>query len=1609
MRKLLSPNPQTIEKTSIESFSAVMAKKPSCSSPVGKKYTILASALLRGKDNTRIYSMTAINHKFRNYFRHEYTNIALSFEISGGQFRLAMPFRMRHNEKKFADKFNLISDILGEYNCSDIKKLIDETARLSKNDIDQQSLRTKINSAVLDRGYSEMSFDPVFDCNEVFLIDKKTDRIMTEPGFSMRNPMHHSIDNFIYIVKTWKIWKLLNNDLNINALLIFGKGNIADLLSTSIRAVGWRYKYKNVFDYIKDNSLPIILISQSQQYNTKINEYVNEARHLPIFSGYRHYKNGILLPQNNYLLMTESISSPVNLEATRLRGHRVTSYPPNETEKAWPLESHGVSPPVSKIAWPNILLDDFKSYKNKIIRISPEHIASELTRGLDIEWSELRQVKNPPPGYHWNDWVRLYEHHLTGEKFVIKGSPAENRSDYLFSHLAGEFILRLLGISTTESHLIKTYKKGVEFIMPFLKGIPLDWQGYNRRLDDNQKRLIKGMELVDLALSIYDRREDHVLYNQKKNLLYWIDADISFNSDEVKRNYRHAINSGWNSFNGKVMNHSRDFYAEMGSSRKDHTWMAKRFILISAAQFEAIVGTAVNLIPDNTFNSEKIIQELIKARFAAQKLLKPSSAASPVLSANSQLVLSEVEGWPIVNGQKNPLLLTMDYRLWTAEGHAASPVVFIELRRDKLRVGTDGDFNESSPAVLLDGGIYPFGDDSSKKLLSALLTDSSRHIFKEIKLILPKEVSHHFGGLDSSVAVRTVIIFMFRHLTPPVFRVYPFGRLWDINSYNAQPSIRQNTQDYMYWPVLRIPQYQTTGPPFIFEVIFNNLSSQNHMLNISYRYLFFASFLLGMQAYFISVIADTITQSIDFHTVNKITSLSREVKPILLLNLAASPMIPSDWLKLSFNPDSFNLEVAKNKAAASPVHQGGNPEENKEIKVRINELMGWLLKQQGEQSVLTQKEVLKKLDLLEGASLADGDGNTPGSGKIPHSIGRYLSSRLRIPVLSCNDHGRIFPWPRYLNNIGYLSAKESLIIFDSHDDSYDLDRDDYGIKVEDKDIDTIDFASLSGTWVSYVNKYGLTKETFLFVPPTWTFLNFADLKDKKAYNLVSANLADVNKLINNEGAILSIDLDYHFCYSYPRRIPSSKDALREEIQNTYIYLLMHLQANNIRLKALNISYSMPEFVYFECARYIINVIISTFDALTFSHSTSPLSKENQNLLGAKGLRSSENQVSNTECRIPEKSAASPVVNKRDRYPIGPADGAKLSLELGESLGEGLIYDNYSAIRWEKERLIISILEQLQQPFFEDKVEAVRSLGQLGIPDKRIFAGLMNVLGSIDTLVYIQQLELETEVFRTIKTLFKYQPHIPEIYTRIDKERFPALLDNLGEKIAERQIRKFADFLNLLKILVIDKYRDRALKNPYYPYSCDFFSNEVRPLFKQYSFSHELKYIEYNPALEALLAVNCHYYWIISVDKIKFGLDIAADQFTRIKDNEYKKIAPVVIPLSVITANPRKYPMYTGISPAVEELISAASPVSSVNQLAGLSINRPTDKPTNWITDNDYLWESFELFIRQEKMRKEFERLTSSWHLKPGKGEGMGMSLGERFGENRVVLFQPVVR
>ncbi|MFZ5801156.1 MAG: GNAT family N-acetyltransferase, partial [Candidatus Omnitrophota bacterium] len=128
------------------------------------------------------------------------------------------------------------------------------------------------------------------------------------------------------------------------------------------------------------------------------------------------------------------------------------------------------------------------------------------------------------------------------------------------------------------------------------------------------------------------------------------------------------------------------------------------------------------------------------------------------------------------------------------------------LSRNGMRVGAYGNFNESSPPVVLDRRLHPFGNLSGKILLAALLAKTSRDLFNNKEPALPPEFYLYLAWSYFASAIRAVAILMSTHLITPssLSSIYPHRHLRDVDGNNAYPPLRQDSADYMDRPLIGV-------------------------------------------------------------------------------------------------------------------------------------------------------------------------------------------------------------------------------------------------------------------------------------------------------------------------------------------------------------------------------------------------------------------------------------------------------------------------------------------------------------------------------------------------------------------------------------------------------------------------------------------------------------------------------------------------------------------------------------------------------------------------------------------------------------------------------------
>ena len=196
------------------------------------------------------------------------------------------------------------------------------------------------------------------------------------------------------------------------------------------------------------------------------------------------------------------------------------------------LPGHGdivvnVSSPVKN--WPDITASDgnFEEFKKLLQSISPKDAAGGGHEPLAVSWDDLLYVPSQSS--------EVYKRRDKRKKLYIVKSKCSNR---IIAHFVFERILRLLGIPTTESHIIESNDSKRVIIMPFMEFTDQQW---SNPLDDKYIPLVRGMRLVNLACANWDQSDRNARVFNDKPIFF--DGDVAFGIDDRLRlgDYKHMI------------------------------------------------------------------------------------------------------------------------------------------------------------------------------------------------------------------------------------------------------------------------------------------------------------------------------------------------------------------------------------------------------------------------------------------------------------------------------------------------------------------------------------------------------------------------------------------------------------------------------------------------------------------------------------------------------------------------------------------------------------------------------------------------------------------------------------------------------------------------------------------------------------------------------------------------------------------------------------------------------------------------------------------------------------------------------------------------------------
>src|SRR3989339_974537 len=262
----------------------------------------------------------------------------------------------------------------------------------------------------------------------------------------------------------------------------------------------------------------------------------------------------------------------------------------------------------NSIQWPDIY-DEYPLYRKKIEAVTPEQAALGGYKTLENCLEDLEHVLEVHPN------VNLYKDPKNNKYALKKVSPRN-----LIAHIIGERIFRLLGIRTTESHV---YGNGKErfILMPSLARMRILSSGtfkwFLSRLSSGQLRVLRGAQLIDRALDIWDRSERHVFVDEKAPQDFVLfDSDCacgSWKDDFVaRRPFNNKVLEGWSG------EESARYYKEIGSTEEDMAWMAKRFVLVSDDQVAAIVEHAFSENAGRSLDRGHVLDEILRAKRSAK-------------------------------------------------------------------------------------------------------------------------------------------------------------------------------------------------------------------------------------------------------------------------------------------------------------------------------------------------------------------------------------------------------------------------------------------------------------------------------------------------------------------------------------------------------------------------------------------------------------------------------------------------------------------------------------------------------------------------------------------------------------------------------------------------------------------------------------------------------------------------------------------------------------------------------------------------------------------------------------------------------------------------------
>ncbi|MFC2140532.1 hypothetical protein ACFLQ1_02290 [Candidatus Auribacterota bacterium] len=284
--------------------------------------------------------------------------------------------------------------------------------------------------------------------------------------------------------------------------------------------------------------------------------------------------------------------------------------------------------------WPDILTQDIDEYAKCLQAISPREAASGNIPPLNVKREDLTYSGNTDNMYPFLYTGRDKKNYIVKTRKEI--ADKVSMANIAAAHLIGERLFKLLGIPTTESHILEIAEGKKAIIMPAIDKAQEFSERLYKQFDKKQQKLVKAVSLLDKIIANWDRRVENILVVDNKPI--FIDTGVAFGIQistnvhiKTSPEFYNVIPHKSSVLTNPWIHEENSAYFYYGiddldlvlwqPSLADTVWMAKRFVLISKEQYKAILDYALNNLPETEFDKQLLLDNFSNAQAECRKLI----------------------------------------------------------------------------------------------------------------------------------------------------------------------------------------------------------------------------------------------------------------------------------------------------------------------------------------------------------------------------------------------------------------------------------------------------------------------------------------------------------------------------------------------------------------------------------------------------------------------------------------------------------------------------------------------------------------------------------------------------------------------------------------------------------------------------------------------------------------------------------------------------------------------------------------------------------------------------------------------------------------------------